>query len=194
MQNLKNTGQNLEVLLRERREPLSIQEALLLTKEVLSAVEEFHGRGRLHLAVCPENIWILPGRAVLRMPEEDYSPERQWYFAPEVRLRNYGEASRASDLYSVCAVLFYLVMGLPLGDEEVVGSRLSRYFLDPEAALPGLPRIAAAGIGRILLKGLHTLPQRRYQNAAELRRDLEELQKGVLLYPFPVEACAASIR
>lgn len=174
-------GQRLSEVL--ERGPCSFAQAMAYGTALLDAVECYHQRGLLHLDICPQTVRLLPERGVL-LEHRGYglwhrnvlgpfplrsTPE---YVSPEVQLRNFSEIGPAADLYAVCAVLFRLLVGRPLGEEELLGSGLRRVFSPRLAAAHRISPQSMEELGRVLRRGLHTLPRKRYPSAAELRQAL----------------------
>ncbi len=104
----------------------SLQQAVKTVISVAKSIEKIHSRGYLYLDIKPENILIYPETtelvqlfdfdSMLRWDAEDHvSTSRIAYsqgFAPlEQRTRNRSEIGKHTDVYSLGALLFYLVFG-----------------------------------------------------------------------------------
>lgn len=76
------------------------------------------------------------------------------------------EITEAADLYSCCAVLFEMLAGRPLQEEEIVGRQL---YGTLQRILSDCTTIQRAGLTDLLYRGLHVLPHRRFPSAAAMR-------------------------
>lgn len=176
-------GENLLQRL-ETRQNLSVRESARVLSKLLHALECFHRHGLLHLDISPDNILLLPEQVLLidfnsvwdtRNPPEEFAFSRkEGYSAPEVLLQQSGEIGPATDLYACCAVFFHMLSGRRLLEEESRDG-LRRGLAKALPCLAEIPQTAAAKAAEILLKGLHTLPRRRYQSTAELQQAVAEL-------------------
>ncbi len=124
-------GNNLERIVELGLAERSLKWTALVMVKVLDALACFHENGLLHLDISPDNILLLPERAMLidynsvwdRGKADGgfcYLSEKAGYSAPEVRLRTFSEIGPGTDLYSVCAVWFFMATGRRLSEEEIV--------------------------------------------------------------------------
>lgn len=177
-------GESLLGALRARgRFPL--REAASVLRRLLGALAVFHRRGLLHLDVSPDNILLLPERALLIDFNSVWDTRRpDWgdfcfsckpgYSAPEVLLGDEAALCPATDIYSCGAVFFHLLAGRRLREGEAASGGFRRTL----ASLPGLegvPPTAAAKAAELLLRSLHALPRRRYEDARAMDAELSEL-------------------
>ncbi len=179
-------GRNLKDLLQETA-AYPMREAVAVMERILAALEIFHANGLLHLDISPDNILLLPEQALLidynSVWDTRYASfdsfafsEKQGYSAPEVKTHTFQSIGFSTDLFSVCAVFFHMLMGRPLRNEELMGTGLRRSLAVDLATLWQVPQSVAAKAAQILLRGLHSLPRKRYGSVSELREDLEELR------------------
>ncbi len=177
--------------------------AVELTVQVAGALQHAHERGLLHRDVKPSNIllsesgepllgdfgrarWLgresaltLPG-SVLGTPS---------YLAPEL-LEKKGEATTASDLFSLGAVLYHLLCGRPPFGGESVAAVLA----DVSAAAPpevrslnpAVPRDLEAIVGRSLERD----PAQRYPGVRDFAEDLDRWLQGRPVMARPVGPAA----
>ncbi len=188
----KLTGVTLEHRLRQG--PLSLRSTLRVGIDVLSALEEAHGREERHGDVRPARIGIDQAEPVERatLIDAEFAPSRSpgtgWagtaqYLAPEAAGLLPGGADKRSDLYSLGIVLFECLAGKPPFDGAEVGKVLQQQLSTPVPHLGGfgaeVPRALDAGVQRLLRKD----PDERYQSAGAARADLiaidESLRRGV---------------
>lgn len=160
--------------------PLAV--ALRLMEQLLDAVEAIHSRGLLHLDIDPTRI-VMPSQGQLVL---DYDclvdgaapvpgAAEGSCRAPEVVLQNACQLGPAADLYSCCAVLFEMVLGRSMTEGELLGGSLPRTLLPALLRQQGGSQSQMTALARVLLRGLHMLPQRRYASAAELRMVLRQI-------------------
>ncbi|MBR2258297.1 MAG: hypothetical protein IJ899_13380 [Blautia sp.] len=156
---------------------------------ILDALEIFHVNGLAHLDIAPDNIILLGEgkreRALLidynstmavglnRQKESAVFSVKQGYTAPEVRSGRLKDIGFASDMYSVTAVFYRMIAGTALTNFQMIRA------LPPDVSecpcVEREPDTVKAWVREILRRGLQTLPARRYQDTASMRRDLEEL-------------------
>lgn len=183
-------GKNLKELLVNEEKRYSLPEAAEIMKEILDALKVFHQNGLLHLDLSPDNILLVEGQAFLidynsTWSLEDVSrgdfpfSEKPGYSSPEIRLGSSRDIGRATDLYSAAAVFFHIIMRRSLREEEIIGTGLKRCFAGNPEIFRNVPRTAAVKTTQILLKGLHTLPRRRYQSVEEMQEDFDELIRRI---------------
>ncbi len=179
-------GKNLQYILDEEKSKFQAAEAVEILRKILRALEVFHKNGLLHLDISPDNILLLPEQALLidynsvwdsnqaNFKEFVFS-EKRGYSPAEIKLRKVREIGYRTDMFSVCAVFFHMLMGRPLTEREIFGNDLPKCFVGKRNLFGDIPQTAEAKIVQILMKGLQLLARKRYQNVAELEKDLEEL-------------------
>ena len=174
------------------REHTGLHEICLFMEELADVVKIFHATGFLHLDISPDNILIIPmpGKTKYRLLLIDYNcawkisaesrdnglytGKKEGYSAPEVMLGRTEYFGRASDLYSVCAVLFYLLTGRKLTRSEQTNRKELNRALDNCPCLENIPVTAFMKLRQILGRGLSQSPAVRYQECEELKNDLRE--------------------
>lgn len=156
---------------------------------VLDALEAFHDSGYLHLDVSPDNI-LLIGRdgcervmlidfnsvhsiAELKNGAPLYYSTKPGYTPPEVQSGAINSICRATDLYSVLAVFYRCLMGRTISMLEMIRPTPP----DPSCSplLKDAPETVRSMVKQIFQRGLHALPEKRYQSAGELRVAFQEL-------------------
>lgn len=154
---------------------LAPQEVFFLLKDVLRALDAVHKDSIIHRDISPDNIMLTDQwNAVLI----DFGAARDYEhtkkapillkhgYAPVEQYRVDGEQGPWTDVYSMCASIYYLLAGKRLP------SSLERQKQDT------LPMLQALGVpvseeqDNIIRKGLNINPQERYQSVGELYRDL----------------------
>lgn len=176
-------GRSLLTELAEPDQPLRKHVQRMLG--LLDALEAFHKSGYQHLDISPVNIMLTGSGDTEQMFLIDYNSARQLgdrggayssfkagYSAPEVETDGSDEGF-ASDLYSVAAVFYRCLMGRPLTLRERLREKPPEGRESP--CLKDQPQTVISMVGSILRRGLHPLPQRRYQSIGQMRRAFREL-------------------
>src|SRR6185436_10843502 len=173
-----------------------------LMATLADAVQFAHERGVLHRDLKPGNILFDDegrayvsdfGLAKLVSAESDLTRSLEMlgtphYLAPEIAAHSAKEATTASDIYSLGAILYELLAGRPPSDAQGVPALL-RQITDTEPAPPGQvwkKRNAERPHGSdaprdlevIALKCLAKEPAKRYGSARELAEDLRRWLEG----------------
>ena len=153
---------------------------------LLDALEPFHDSGYLHLDISPDNVMMVGQGEQERLFLIDYNSARaldcrdgsylsckEGFSAPEVSTGVLEDIGFPADLYSVAAVFFRCIMGRNLTLSEVLRPKAPDGQDSP--MLSDMPQTVSAMVAAILKKGLHTLPQRRYQSITQMRQAFQEL-------------------
>jgi eukaryotic-like serine/threonine-protein kinase len=167
-------------------------EAAALLAKVAHAVQYAHDAGIVHRDLKPGNILLGPdgeprvmdfglakqvsGKAHLTLTGQLMGTPS--FMAPEQARGRSGQCSRATDIYSLGAVLYYLLTGRP---PFVADSALDALLLvlEGEAVLPRRVNSLVPGpLEHICLRCLEKRPEDRYASAGELAMDLERYLKG----------------
>ncbi len=173
----------------EQRGVLNWNEALFFSIQVLRALQHAHDKGIVHRDVKPQNIMLLEngtikvtdfGIARFSHGETKTMSEKAigsvHYISPE---QAKGELTdEKADIYSVGIVLYEMLTGtLPFQAENAVSVALMQ--VNNEAALPRTinPSIPL-GFEQITMKAMQKSTRERYQTAAEMLLDLEELKRN----------------
>ncbi len=175
---------------------MGADEAAVIGITLCQALGAVHGAGLLHRDVKARNVMREDGGRIVLM---DFGAGREsvpmpstrstsdvsgtpLYLAPELLAG--GTASPASDLYSLGVLLFYLVTR----KYPVEGTRLSDLVLKHAAGERRLladlrPDLPAAFV-RVVDRALEPKPERRYQSAGGLMRELSDAMQ---MRPAPLE-------
>ncbi len=150
--------------------------------QVSEAIDYAHGQGTLHRDVKPSNllldqqatVWVTDFGLAKSVEHDDLTRTGELigtlrYMPPEMFA---GKSDERSDLYSIGLTLYELLTLRPAFDQPD-RKQLIRAILEEE---PSRPRKLNARIPRdletIVLKAIEREPERRYQTAGELARDL----------------------
>ena len=190
------SGEDLKSFIRRARQ-LVVGTAILVAKQVCDGLVEAHRVGVVHRDLKPGNIMIdkegnakimdfgiarsisvkgITGAGVMIGTPEYMSPE-------QVEGK---EVDERSDIYSLGIILYEMLTGqVPFeGDTPfTIGvKQKSEIPKDPKSLNAQIPQ----DLNRLILKCLEKDKERRYQNADELKADLEKIEKGVPTAERPV--------
>jgi len=181
---------------RLRHGPLPLDALLDMATDVAQALSNAHLADIIHRDITPGNIFLTDsgatklldfGLAKALSPEDSdlasgdtvtddgNVPGTVYYLSPEQLLK--GLVDRRSDLWGLGAVLYEAVTGARPFDarskSDVVQQILSRAPLPPRRLVPDLP----AALDQVVLRLLDRDPDRRYQRAADLLKDLDTVRR-----------------
>lgn len=190
--------------------PLHPQQAAAYVESIARAVHHAHEKGVLHRDLKPSNILIeqavssvppYPADLTLKVADfglakslastsdltaTNYLVGTPAYMSPEQSQGDAGRLGPASDIYSLGAILYDLLVGrVPiLADDVRVTLAMIR------ETLPISPRVFQPNISRdletICLKCLEKSPSRRYESALALAEDLRRFQQDRPIKARPV--------
>jgi len=170
---------------------LPLDEALHIAAQVASGLAAAHARGVVHRDVKPGNVMVLPGGhvkimdfGIARMQASEVrtqsgtmmgSPK---YMSPE-QVGGHGVDHR-SDIFSLGSVLYEMVVGAPAFAGGNLGQLLTAILhsspVPAGVARPGVP----ASVELVIAQAMQKNPEQRYQDAAEMARDLEQCRAALL--------------
>ena len=173
----------------EKRGVIDWNEALFFIIQILRALQHAHDKGVVHRDVKPQNIMLLENGTIkvadFGIARFSHSESRTvtekaigsvHYISPE---QAKGELTdEKADLYSVGIMLYEMLTGkLPFDADNAVSVALMQ--VNNEAELPRSinPRIPV-GFEQITVKAMQKSTRERYQSAAEMLMDLEELKRN----------------
>ena len=182
-------GEDLKSMIRMAA-GLSSGAVLSIGKQICDGLAEAHNLGVVHRDLKPQNIMIdkggnakimdfgiarsirekgITGPSVLIGTPEYMSPEQAE--AKEVDYR--------SDIYSLGIILYEMATGrVPFEGETALSIAMKHKGEIPKSPKQFNPNIPA-DLGGLILKCLEKDKARRYQTAAELRSELEKIEKGI---------------
>jgi len=177
--------------------PLPVETALRFAQQIADALDHAHQRGIVHRDLKSSNVMVTPdgrsklldfGLAVRQREREIDEATRSLmsltdpgtvvgtlaYMAPEVLRREPADGRR--DLWALGVMLYEMTAGrLPFSAEQgmlIIQAILHEQPQPLKNARPDVP----PGLERIIARALEKDPEARYRSAAELRKDLADLQ------------------
>ncbi len=183
-----------------RSGPLPPKQSARYIKEVAEAIQHSHERGVLHRDLKPSNVLIdafgqpritdfglakqLSGESGLTATGQALGSPN--YMAPEQALRGQGEISASSDIYSLGALLYHLVVGrAPFASSTVAETLQQLAHKDPPSPRVLNPSVPV-DLETISLKCLQKEPSRRYSSAQAVAEELGRFLRGEPILAHPV--------
>jgi serine/threonine-protein kinase len=181
-------GQTLNDLL-SAVHPLPEPDAARIASRICEALEYMHGNQIVHRDLKPPNIMlcndgsirimdfgIAKSLASRRLTFVGFSPTMGTpdYMAPEQVKGSRGD--NRTDIYSLGAILYEMATGeVPFGGDSPYVIMNSRVTGDPAAPRKINPKLTPV-IEEIILHAMERDPKRRYQTAAEMKRELDDYE------------------
>jgi serine/threonine protein kinase len=179
--------------------PVELPAAVRLIAQVARAIGHLHREGIVHRDLKPSNI-------LLDAEEQPYVTDfglakvfsaggdatatgviagTPSYMAPEQAAGRNAEVGPASDIYSLGAILYELLTGRPVFQEETALDTLLQVLagepIPPRRVNPKIPR----ALELIVLKALARSPAERYASAEALADDLDRFLRGEAIAARP---------
>lgn len=158
--------------------PMEAGECLRLLRPLMESLETMHGKGLIHRDISPDNIMVRPeGSACLLdfgaakdISFQQTAASRQVAkkgFSPPEQYREKGSIGPWTDVYALCATIYYCITGKLVPDAM---ERLYEDTMDLGALLSGTHDAAVADA---LRDGLKLRPEERIRTVGELLKRLE---------------------
>jgi serine/threonine-protein kinase len=192
-------GRDLGAVLAEEK-TLSVERAVDILSQTLSALAVAHDLGIVHRDLKPENVMISAGVVkicdfgIAQVEEKSRVPRAKLtsrglligtpeYMSPE---QARGESADArSDLYAIGVILYQVLTGsLPFEGSSPIDVAIMQVgypVLPPSEIVPGIPR----SIEEVCLRALEKDPAARFQTAREMRSALRRAIDAVSLPEVP---------
>jgi serine/threonine protein phosphatase PrpC len=181
-------GQTLSELLKNVR-PLPEPDAVKIASRICEALEYMHSHGVVHRDLKPQNIMlcndgtirimdfgIARAQSARRLTFVGFTPTMGTpdYMAPEQVRGSRGD--QRTDIYSLGAILYEMVTGEPpFGGDSAYVIMNARVTGDPAAPRKLNPKLTPV-LEEIILHAMERDPKRRFQSAAEMKRELDDYE------------------
>ena len=181
-------GQTLGELLKSVR-PLPEPDAVKIASRICEALDYMHQHGVVHRDLKPQNIMlcndgsirimdfgIAKALASRRLTFVGFTPAMGTpdYMAPEQVRGSRGD--QRTDIYSLGAILYEMATGEPpFGGDSAYVIMNARVSGDPVAPRKQNPKLTPV-LEEIILHAMERDPKRRYQAAAEMKKELDDYE------------------
>jgi len=190
------------------REPLKLEEALSIGRQVAEAISAAHKKGVIHRDLKPGNIKITPdgqvkvldfglakatvtegGSGEVTETQPGHIIGTPAYMSPEQARGR--PIDKRSDIWSFGCVLYEMLTGMVLFKGETASDTLAN-ILQAEPDFQPLPASTPANIRVLLRRCLEKDPSHRLHDIADARIEISETQSGTLeAFALPGETAAA---
>jgi serine/threonine-protein kinase len=186
------TGQTLSELLKSVH-PLPEPDAAKIASRICEALEYMHSKGVVHRDLKPQNIMlcndgtirimdfgIARAQGARRLTFVGFTPAMGTpdYMAPEQVKGSRGD--QRTDIYSLGAILYEMAAGeTPFGGDSAYVIMNARVTGDPQAPRKLNPKLTPV-LEEIILHAMERDPKRRFQSAAEMKKELDDYETVVM--------------
>ena len=179
---------------RAEEHPLPLADTLLIARELLSTLERVHEHGVLHRDIKPANVIVdptsPPAWAVLidfglarssRLPDSirNLPVGTARFISPEQAGLIEGDVDERADLYSTGVLLFTCLAGRPPFNGDEAGEVLRAQLSSPVPTLASLGVTVPTAVEALVQRLLRKDPMERYQTAAAVLADVEEIAEAI---------------
>jgi eukaryotic-like serine/threonine-protein kinase len=169
-----------------REGPLSLDQAVRIATQVLSALGYAHAHGVIHRDIKPENILLEGDEAVVadfgvaraitaagqdRLTETGLALGTPAYMSPEQATAT-RELDGRSDLYALGCVLYEMLAGQPPFVGATAQQLLARHAMDTVPPLRTVRATVPEGVERSVMRALAKVPADRFPTAADFAQAL----------------------
>jgi hypothetical protein len=170
-----------------REKQLGLEQALLITRQVASALDYAHRHGVVHRDIKPENILLLEGEAMLadfgialavkeaggnRLTETGLSLGTPMYMSPEQATGD-RQLDARSDVYSLAAVLYEMLAGEPPVTGPSAQAMIAKLMTEKPTHLRVVRGSVPEEIDAAVARALDKTPADRFPSAGEFARALD---------------------
>ncbi|MEA5136945.1 MAG: Stk1 family PASTA domain-containing Ser/Thr kinase [Candidatus Fimivivens sp.] len=173
----------------EEQRPLAWKETVHFILQILKALSHAHSKGIVHRDIKPQNVMLLSdarikitdfGIARFARSESHTITDRAigsvHYISPEQARGDHTD--QRADIYSIGVMLYEMLTGqVPFDADSPVSVALKQIELEaplPRSINPDIP----TGLEEITLRAMEKEPDRRYQSADDMLKDIEAFQQN----------------
>lgn len=177
---------------------VSLETVVSYVQQIASALHYAHSQHLIHGDIKPENILLGSqdelllsdfGLAVLDSQSHAYSTQivtqqiagTSLYLAPE---QLHGRSQLASDQYSLAAVVYEWLCGVPPFRGTAIEIALKHLSMPPQPLREHLPDLSPA-VEEVILQGLAKEPEQRFPDVQEFASAFERAYRGIVQPPVP---------
>lgn len=169
-------GETLKEYLKEN-EKMEPEDVLKVMKPVMKALEQMHRTGMIHRDISPDNIMIRrdgqvklidfgAARVAQEEDEKSLTVMLKRGFSPEEQYRSKGHQGPWTDIYALCATMYYMLTGV------IPPESMERVLEDKYVSLKEYDIELDTKIADAIDKGLCALAKNRYQSMSDLIHDI----------------------
>lgn len=201
-------GPNLGVWQAKQTEPVPTHVAAIIIRDLASAVQHAHSQAVIHRDIKPSNVLVVEERdekgmkvpfvklcdfSLAKLLEDDARQTQTGdllgtpaYMSPEQAEGRNAEIDVRTDVYSLGALLFELLTGVPPFQGENRLAILSKVLRDDPPSVRGLRKTVPLDLAVIVARCLEKEPRRRFASAQELKEELDRFLDGRPILSRPV--------
>lgn len=174
-------GMSLKEEMKQMRHPYSEKQMLERIIPIISSLEKVHAVGILHRDISPDNIMINHNNTKVQLidfgaarianneDQKSLTIMLKHGYAPEEQYRTKGQQGSWTDVYSICATMYWMLTG------EVPEDAMDRLYQDTLKPINKFSTDCSPKVANAIMKGLSVHATGRFQSIEELYRALKDM-------------------